>query len=153
MEREDTTHLPTKKKLVILSIDGFPGYYLTSDSKFKNFTPNLNKLITKSNFSNKVNSTYPTLTYPAHTSMLTGTDPIEHGIIYNSPVDPFRKYQGGWMWYDEDIKVKTILDFAKEKGMKTASLYWPVTVGADIDYNLPQYWILLKKKKSCLTAG
>ncbi|MBP7283159.1 MAG: alkaline phosphatase family protein [Leptospiraceae bacterium] len=140
MEREDTTHLPTKKKLVILSIDGFPGYYLTSDSKFKNFTPNLNKLITKSNFSNKVNSTYPTLTYPAHTSMLTGTDPIEHGIIYNSPVDPFRKYQGGWMWYDEDIKVKTILDFAKEKGMKTASLYWPVTVGADIDYNLPQYW-------------
>ena len=44
------------------------------------------------------------------------------------------------MWYDEDIKVKTILDFANEKGLKTASIYWPVTVGADIDYNLPQYW-------------
>lgn len=140
VERENTNDLPNNRRLIILSIDGFPGFYADENSKFKSLTPNLNKLISKSHFSNTVNSTYPTLTYPAHTSMLTGVDPIEHGILYNSPVDPFRKYQGGWMWYDEDIKVKTILDFAKEKSLKTASLYWPVTVGADIDYNLPQYW-------------
>ncbi|MBP9887766.1 MAG: alkaline phosphatase family protein [Leptospiraceae bacterium] len=140
IERENQNQSQTNRKLVILSIDGFPGYYTASKSKFKEYIPNLNKLISKSHFSNEVNSTYPTLTYPAHTSMLTGIDPIGHGILYNSPIDPFRKYQGGWMWYDEDIKVKTILDFANEKGLKTASLYWPVTVGADIDYNLPQYW-------------
>ena len=128
------------RKLIILSIDGFPGYYNASDSKFKSLTPNLNRLATMSHFSNAVNSTYPTLTYPAHTSMLTGTDPIEHGIIYNSPVDPFKKYLSGWLWYDEDIQVKTILDFANERGLKTASLYWPVTVGANIDFNIPQYW-------------
>lgn len=141
IERDITSAtLFQNRKLIILSIDGFPGYYNVADSKFKDITPNLNKLAAKSHFSNSVDSTYPTLTYPAHTSMLTGTDPIEHGIIYNSPTDPFKKYLSGWLWYDEDIQVKTILDFAREKGLKTASLYWPVTVGADIDYNIPQYW-------------
>ena len=141
IERDITSAtLFQNRKLIILSIDGFPGYYNAADSKFKDITPNLNKLAAKSHFSNSVDSTYPTLTYPAHTSMLTGTDPILHGIIYNSPTDPFKKYLSGWLWYDEDIQVKTILDFAREKGLKTASLYWPVTVGADIDYNIPQYW-------------
>ncbi len=141
IERDITTNvLFQNRKLIILSIDGFPGYYNASDSKFKDLTPNLNKLASRSHFSNSVDSTYPTLTYPAHTSMLTGTDPVQHGITYNSPIDPFRKYLSGWMWYDEDIQVKTILDFANEKGLKTASLYWPVTVGANIDFNIPQYW-------------
>jgi predicted AlkP superfamily phosphohydrolase/phosphomutase len=141
IERDIATNvLFQNRKLIILSIDGFPGYYNAADSKFKDITPNLNKLAARSHFSNSVDSTYPTLTYPAHTSMLTGTDPIQHGIIYNSPNDPFKKYLSGWMWYDEDIQVKTILDFARDKGLKTASLYWPVTVGADIDYNIPQYW-------------
>lgn len=141
VERDIATNaLFQNRKLIILSIDGFPGYYNAPDSKFKSLTPNLNRLATMSHFSNEVNSTYPTLTYPAHTSMLTGTDPIEHGIIYNSPADPFKKYLSGWLWYDEDIQVKTILDYANEKGLKTASLYWPVTVGANIDFNIPQYW-------------
>ncbi|HNK57297.1 MAG TPA: alkaline phosphatase family protein, partial [Leptospiraceae bacterium] len=140
IERDSPNSIFQHRKLIILSIDGFPGYYLDKDSKFKDLTPNLNRLLVRSNFSNKVDSVYPTLTYPAHTSMITGVDPIQHGILYNSPVDPFRKYLAGWFWYDEDIQVKTILDFAKDRGLKTASLYWPVTVGAEIDYNIPQYW-------------
>ncbi|MBL0264491.1 MAG: hypothetical protein IPQ05_11550 [Leptospiraceae bacterium] len=38
------------RKLIILSIDGFPGYYNAADSKFKDLTPNLNKLAAKSHF-------------------------------------------------------------------------------------------------------
>lgn len=140
VERDSPSSLFQNRRLIILSIDGFPGYYLDKESKFKDITPNLNRLIVRSNFSNQVDSIYPTLTYPAHTSMLTGVDPNRHGILYNSPVDPSKKYLSGWLWYDEDIQVKTVLDFAKDRNLKTASVFWPVTVGAEIDYNIPQYW-------------
>ncbi len=129
-----------KRKLIVLSIDGYPGYYSDPKSEFYKYTPNLNKLKEVSDFSNKITSVYPTMTYPAHTSMVTGVDPEIHRIRFNSPVDPFGKNLNGWMWYAEDIKVKTIADFAKTKNKKTASVYWPVTAGADIDFNIPQYW-------------
>lgn len=130
----------SQKKLIILSIDGFPGYYLKPDSKFYPLLKNIRKLISKSDYSNEVQTIYPSITYPAHTSMITGVDPIEHGILYNSPLDPFKKYPGSWLWYDEEIKTKTILDFSNEEKLITASVYWPVTVGAKIKYNIPQYW-------------
>jgi len=128
------------KKLIVLSIDGFPGYYANSQSDFYKFTPNLNLLREKSNFSNSVTSVYPTMTYPAHTSMVTGVDPESHRIRFNSPVDPFGKNSNGWMWYFEDINVRSIFDFLRANKKKSASIYWPVTAGADIDYNIPQYW-------------
>jgi predicted AlkP superfamily pyrophosphatase or phosphodiesterase len=130
----------SQKKLIVLSIDGFPGYYLNPDSKFYPYLKNIRKLISKSDYSNRVSTIYPSITYPAHTSMITGVDPIEHGILYNSPLDPLKKYPGSWLWYDEEIKTKTILDFSNEEKLVTASVYWPVTVGAKIKYNIPQYW-------------
>ncbi|NUM41217.1 MAG: alkaline phosphatase family protein [Leptospiraceae bacterium] len=130
----------SKKKLIVLSIDGFPGYYANPDSKFYQYTPNLNKLRGMSNFSNLVTSVYPTMTYPAHTSMITGVDPEVHGIRSNTPFDPYNKNLGGWMWYHEEIKAKTIFNFIKESQKKSASVYWPVSAGAEIYYNIPQYW-------------
>jgi hypothetical protein len=128
------------RKLIVLSIDGFPGYYFDPSSPAYEHIPNLRKLASKSSFSNEVESVYPTLTYPAHTSMITGSTPSIHGIHYNTPLDPFNHLRGDWYWFDEDIKIKTLFDFAKEAGLKTANLYWPVTVGAKIDYNIPQFW-------------
>ncbi len=129
-----------QKKIIILSIDGFPGYYLKPDSQFYSITKNLRKLISKSNYSNQILTTYPSITYPAHTSMITGVDPSQHGIYFNIPLDPLKKYPGSWLWYDEEIKVKTLLDIAKENYYKTGNIYWPVTVGAKINFNIPQYW-------------
>ncbi|MCX7997869.1 MAG: ectonucleotide pyrophosphatase/phosphodiesterase [Leptospiraceae bacterium] len=129
-----------KKKLLILSIDGLPSYYFDKDSPFIEKMPNLLKLADVSTFSRNVVTTTPTLTYPAHTSMITGVMPAEHGIYFNSPIDYHSNIKGDWYWFYEDIRVKTLLDFAKEGNLKTASVYWPVTVGADIDYNIPQFW-------------
>jgi len=128
------------KKLIILSIDGFPGYYANEDSEFWKKLKYLPELKDRSFFSNKIKSSYPTLTYPAHTTMLTGVSPSLHGIYYNNPLDPMRKIGGDWYYYDEDIKVKTLMDFAREQGLKTGNIYWPVTVGAGITFNLPQFW-------------
>ncbi|MCB1158292.1 MAG: alkaline phosphatase family protein, partial [Leptospiraceae bacterium] len=131
---------PPARKLIILSVDGFPAYY-SEDESILNLMPNFRKLMKKANFSNKVRSVYPTLTYPSHTSMITGLDPSAHGITSNRPIDPFeKKTDGAWYWYKEDIKVPTLWDYAKKNGLKTGSVYWPVSVGAEINYNIPQYW-------------
>jgi predicted AlkP superfamily pyrophosphatase or phosphodiesterase len=82
----------------------------------------------------------PTVTYPSHTTLVTGVSPAKHGIITNSPFDPFSKNMGGWNWYAEDIKVPAIWDVAGKAGLMTANVDWPVTVGAEIRYNIVQYW-------------
>ncbi|HNF27549.1 MAG TPA: alkaline phosphatase family protein, partial [Leptospiraceae bacterium] len=73
------------KKLIVLSIDGFPGYYLKEGSAVLQIMPNLKKLLSRSVHSNQVSTVYPSLTFPAHTSMITGADPAKHGIFYNNP--------------------------------------------------------------------
>ncbi|MDX1960548.1 MAG: ectonucleotide pyrophosphatase/phosphodiesterase [Leptospiraceae bacterium] len=128
------------KKLIILSIDGLPGYYLDSNSANWDILPNLKRLKDKGELFNRIESTYPTMTYPAHTSMITGVDPAVHGIYFNNPLDPFRKLSVDWYWFKEDILVPTLYDIAKKNGYKTANVYWPVTVGAEIDWNIPQFW-------------
>src|SRR5690606_22143647 len=82
----------------------------------------------------------PSLTYPSHTSMITGVDPGIHGIEGNTPIDPFNIQEGAWLWYKAEIKTKTIVDYAKEKGLVTGSVFWPVSVGRFTDWNIPQIW-------------
>jgi predicted AlkP superfamily pyrophosphatase or phosphodiesterase len=141
---ETTLSKPTRKhsrptKLVILSIDGFLGEYFASP-EILSLIPNLKLFSEKSAFSFNVESVNPSVTYPAHTSMMTGADPGIHGIYNNTLLDPFEKNDGGWMWYAEDIQVESLWSLAKKKGKKVGNVFWPVTVGADIDWNLPQYW-------------
>jgi hypothetical protein len=127
-----------QKKLIILSIDGFPGYYLEDDYIMKDL-PNLSLFFSKSH-GGRVKTVNPSLTYPSHTSMITGVDPGIHGIEGNRPIDPFYLEDGAWLWYDEDRKVKNIIDFAKQAQLRTASVFWPVSVGNFSDYNIPQIW-------------
>jgi len=132
---------PEKKRLVILSIDGLPGYFFQKDSIYSKYTPNLNKYFSLATTTFSGKSVFPTLTYPAHTSMVTGKLPSAHGILYNSIPDPLHKYTENWYWYSEYIKSKTLYDIAKKHKLKTAAIYWPATVGARIDENIPQLWI------------
>jgi len=129
----------TNQNLIILSIDGFLGSYFESEEILA-LIPNLKKFSERSAFSYQVKTVNPSVTYPAHTSMLTGVDPGVHGIYNNTLVDPFEKNDGGWTWYAEDIKVKTLWQLAKENHKKVGNVFWPVTVGAEIEFNLPQYW-------------
>lgn len=83
----------------------------------------------------------PTLTYPSHTTLITGVAPGKHGISNNLTFDPEQKNQGGWYWYTSDVRVPTLWQAAHAAGLKTANIHWPVSVGAaGIDANLPQIW-------------
>src|SRR5260221_317630 len=81
-----------------------------------------------------------TLTYPSHTTLVTGVWQAKHGILGNTTFDPLQKNSQGWYWYTEDIRVPTLWDAAAGAGRTTASVQWPVTVGAHITWNIPEFW-------------
>ena len=85
-------------------------------------------------------SVWPSVTYPAHTTMVTGVSPARHGVVNNLPFDPFEDNQGGWYWYASDVRVPTLWDAAAREGVSVLNVSWPVTVGAPIRYNVPQIW-------------
>jgi predicted AlkP superfamily pyrophosphatase or phosphodiesterase len=66
--------------------------------------------------------------------------PIKHGISANTTFDPLQKNYQGWYWYAEDIRVPTLWDMAAKAGRQTASVQWPVTLGANISWNIPEVW-------------
>jgi len=77
------------------------------------------------------------VTWPSHTTMITGLDPTEHGILNNRRPAA----EGGeYYWSVDLLKTTTLLDAAHEAGLKTATITWPVTVEAASDFNLPEYF-------------
>jgi predicted AlkP superfamily pyrophosphatase or phosphodiesterase len=126
--------------VVLLSIDGLkPDYVLAADAHGLK-VPNLRRLVEEGAFARSVSGVYPTVTYPSHATMLTGVSPARHGIYSNHPFDPFGKNQDGWYWYVEDLHSETLWDAARKAGLVAASVDWPVSVGAPVDYDIVQYW-------------
>ncbi|WP_297336218.1 ectonucleotide pyrophosphatase/phosphodiesterase [Algoriphagus sp.] len=124
--------------VVLISIDGFrPDFYL--DKAWP--SPNLQEMAQGGAHALGVNGVFPSVTYPSHTTIVTGRTPIHHGIYYNAPFEPAGQ-TGRWYWESEKIQVPTLWDAVKERGLKSASFIWPVSVGAPIDYNLPEFWSL-----------
>lgn len=123
-----------QRKLVIISIDSM-GYKDLAD--LSNLAPNLTKLRDQGSWVKRIEGVSPTLTYPSHTTIVTGQYPAVHGIINNTKLQPKRE-SSDWLWYHRYIKVLTLYDLAHQKGLTTAALLWPVTGSSKIDYNLAE---------------
>lgn len=129
-------HVP----VVLISIDGLKPEYVLEADAHKLKIPNLRRFVKEGAYASGVRGVVPTVTYPSHTTLVTGVSPARHGIHANTTFDPFGKNQGGWYWYAEDIRVPTLWDAAAAAHLSTANVHWPVTVAAHIGANLPQYW-------------
>jgi len=127
--------------VLMISIDGLrPADVLDANARGIK-VPALRKLMMDGVYASGVKNALPTVTYPNHTTLITGVWPARHGIPNNPVFDPLQKSMSGWYWYAADIKVRTLWDAVHEKGGKVASLSWPVSVGTSaIDFNLPEYW-------------
>jgi predicted AlkP superfamily pyrophosphatase or phosphodiesterase len=126
--------------LVVISVDGLRPDYVTAADVHGARVPNLRKFLREGTFAEGVTGVIPTVTYPSHTTLVTGVWPAKHGILANTTFDPLQKNHEGWYWYAEDIRVPTLWDAAAAAGRTTASIQWPVTVGAKINWNIPELW-------------
>ncbi|KAL7638831.1 UNVERIFIED_CONTAM: hypothetical protein RMT77_010365 [Armadillidium vulgare] len=124
--------------LVLVSLDGFRAEYLS-----RGLTPNLQKLIDGGASTPYMRSSYPTITFPNHYSIVTGLYPETHGIIDNHFYDPdFDAYfdlgseeslNGRW-WGGEPIWNTVI-----KQGKLSATMFWPGS-DADIEGMRPTYY-------------
>ena len=85
----------------------------------------------------------PSVTWPNHTTLVTGVNPAIHGVVGNNYLD---RETGSRVRliadpvYDKDqiVKVPTLYDLAKARGLKTAAIRWPATRNArTLDWTIP----------------
>jgi predicted AlkP superfamily pyrophosphatase or phosphodiesterase len=126
--------------LLMISIDGLRPDYITAADAHGAKVPNLRRFLKHGTYAEGVIGAVPTVTYPSHTTLVTGVWPAKHGIFANTTFDPMQKNFQGWYWYAEDIRVPTLWDAAGQAGRTTASIQWPVTVGARVTWNIPEFW-------------
>ncbi len=131
----------TRPAVLLISIDGLrPDYVLQADEHGLKI-PHLRKILREGVHASGVRGVLPTVTYPSHTTLLTGVWPVKHHIYSNITFDPLDKNLSGWYWYAEDIASPTLWEVAAKAGMKVGSVSWPVSVRAPgVDYLIPEYW-------------
>ena len=121
------------KYVIVISFDAVS----SKDLEILKTFPNFSKIINGGALIKNVESVYPSLTYPAHATIVTGKYPKNHGVINNTILD-VKSDNPNWYWYRKFIKGDTIYDLAEKSGLKTCSILWPVTGKSKITYNMPE---------------
>jgi len=126
--------------VVMISVDGLAGYYL-DDPKAE--MPTIRALAASGARAASMKATTPTVTWPNHTTLVTGVAPAKHGVVGNNYYDRAtgkRVVLIADPVYDKGqiVKVQTIYDAAKAAGLKTAAVRWPATRNAStLDWTTP----------------
>lgn len=138
---QQTVQAKRAKRVLVISLDGLDARYLSRLEEYKLRIPTLRHLIDNGVWAREgVISVYPSVTYAAHTTIVTGALPARHGIYGNEIFEPPDGPQtGAWQWFARDIRAETLWDAAAKRGLKTAMISWPVSTGAG-DYNFPEIW-------------
>src|SRR6185436_7164700 len=90
--------------------------------------PNLRKLAAGGAVANAMTISNPAITWPNHTTLVTGVPPRKHGVLYNGLVT--RQGPGkatkNEQWADKSrlVRVPTIYDAAYNAGLTTAEVDW-----------------------------
>lgn len=128
------------KHVVLVSIDGLAASYL-DDPRAK--LPTLRKLMAEGARAEGMITSFPSVTWPSHTSLVTGVHPARHGVIGNNAWD--REHSRGVTYIgdpdltkDQAIRVPTLYDLAHAAGLKCGSVIWPCSNGAKtLDWVIP----------------
>lgn len=126
--------------VIVVTIDGLmPEAYLDPDAHGLK-VPVLRRLVAGGASSPGASSVFPSVTFPAHTSIASGVVPARHGIVSNLAFDPLDRNLDGWRWYAEDVVVPRVWDVAMAAGYRTALIEWPATVGEQATFLVPELW-------------
>lgn len=127
------------KRALIISIDGLDARYLLRADEYGLKIPALRRLM-RQGVTAPVVGVYPSVTYPSHTTIVTGATPARHGIVNNTLFEPPpMKQTGSWFWFARDVNTDTLWDAAARRGLSVGLVSWPVSTGAG-DWNVPEIW-------------
>jgi len=126
--------------VVMISVDGLAHFYF-DDAKAE--MPTIRQLAAEGARAEKMKASMPTVTWPNHTTLVTGVNPGKHGVIGNSYLDRTKGtviplLPDPLFNKEEIVKSPTIYDVAKAGGLKTAGIIWPASRGAQtLDWTVP----------------
>jgi predicted AlkP superfamily pyrophosphatase or phosphodiesterase len=128
-------------RVLIISLDGLDARYLREPDRYGLKIPTLRRLMAEGVTAREgVVGVFPSVTYPSHTTLVTGATPRRHGILSNSLfVPPPAGPSDDWYWFARQIKVDTLWDAARRRGLTIGMVSWPVTTGAG-HWNVPEIW-------------
>lgn len=131
------------EKLIVLSIDGLNQFYLEDSSIHM---PVLRTAAKNGGRVKTLETCYPSVTWAAHTCVITGCMPQQTGVYGNTVYDPengrsYSYFDPTLADADKLIRHNTIFDALHAKGYTVASICWPMTQGLDaIKYNIPEFY-------------
>ena len=117
--------------VVMITIDGFPARAL-KDPRLP--MPTLRMLETNGAHADAMQPINPTVTWPNHTSLITGVDASEHDVMANGLIsfssDGSAPEVKPWVPRDDLVHARTLYDAAADKGMTTGQVDWVAIFGA-----------------------
>ena len=125
--------------VVVISLDGFAGWALDNPQLP---VPNLRRLAAAGAMAAGMRPVNPTVTWPNHTSMVTGVHPARHGVLFNGilvrePGVPPRIEP--WRDKKEMVLAPTVYDAAHARGLTTAQVDWVAILNAPtITWEFPE---------------
>jgi predicted AlkP superfamily pyrophosphatase or phosphodiesterase len=128
------------RTVVLISLDGFPAYAL-EDPRLP--IPTIRKLAREGAIAESMEPVNPTVTWPNHTTLVTGVDASEHHVLFNGLL--VRRSNGAqpivepWRDKDDLVHAPTIYDLAYRAGLTTAQVDWVAIYGAKtITWKFPE---------------
>src|SRR5258706_13925729 len=112
----------TAPLLVVISVDGLRPDYVTAADAHGAKVPHLRKFLHDGTYAQGVTGVIPTVTYPSHTTLMTGVWPAKHGILANQTFDPQQKNHEVLNWYEEDIHDPNFWDATSAAARRTARI-------------------------------
>ena len=132
---------PDKDRCVLLiSVDGLAGFYFDDP---KADMPTIRALAKSGARASGMTCSFPTVTWPNHTTLVTGAPPAKHGVLGNNYLDratakPVQLIVDPLFDKDEIVRIPTIYDVAHKAGYKTAGVLWPASRNAKtLDWTVP----------------
>ncbi|MDQ3441362.1 MAG: alkaline phosphatase family protein, partial [Planctomycetota bacterium] len=110
--------------VVIITLDGFGGWAL-DDPHLP--LPTLRRLAAQGAVARGMRPVNPTVTWPNHTSIVTGVTPAKHGVLFNGSLIRGRGLVPRiepWVDKQDMVRVETLYDVAHARGMTTAQVDW-----------------------------
>ena len=117
--------------VVLITVDGLPAYLLDDPSAV---LPNIRSVASRGVAAEGMTVSNPSVTWPNHTTLVTGVTPAKHGVLFNGvlerpgvglpvKVDPKRDKL-------DLVAVPTVFDAVHHAGKTAAEINWPCTRNA-----------------------